>query len=89
MKTQTYKMEFGGSTYRLGRLDAEQIGAIRALIQAVTFQPADRPIDEANRWVKITGDAGPVVYLDRRAILGRTAPPDYSWLNCNRVTIDK
>jgi hypothetical protein len=70
MKKQAYTMTFAGSTYRLGKLDAEQMMTIRALIQAITFQPADKPITEDGRWVRIDGDAGPVVYLDRRVILG-------------------
>jgi hypothetical protein len=71
MIKQTYTMTFAGSKYRLGKLDAEQMMTIRALIQAVTYQPADSPITEANRWIQIDGDAGPVVHLDRRVILGR------------------
>lgn len=71
MEKQDYTMTFDGTRYHLGQLDAEQMMAIRVLIQAVTFQPADAPITEANRWIQITGDAGPVVHLDRRAILKR------------------
>lgn len=68
---QCYTMTFAGTTYRLGRLDAEQVMTIRALIQSITFQPDASPITEENRWVTIDGDAGPVVHLDRRVILKR------------------
>jgi hypothetical protein len=71
MVKQNYVMTFAGSKYRLGKLDAEQMGAIQMLIQAVTFQPADKPITEDARHVRIDGDAGPVLILDRRAILNR------------------
>lgn len=71
MIKQTYVMTFAGSRYMLGQLDAEQMMTIRALVQAVTYQPDDSPITEANRWVRIDGDAGPVLHLDRRAILRR------------------
>ena len=69
--TQRYTMTFAGTTYHLGRLDAEQMMTIRALVQAVTFQPDGAPIDEAHRWIDIDGDAGPVLRLDRRNILRR------------------
>jgi hypothetical protein len=68
MIKQRYTMTFAGTTYQLGKLDAEQMSTIRVLIQAIT-QPKWKPIPEDSRWVKIEGDAGPVLLLDRRVIL--------------------
>ena len=73
MNKQTFTMTFAGSTYRLGKLDAEQIMTIRALIQFATFQPADSPITEDSRWIKIEGSADREddVHIDRRVIFNR------------------
>jgi hypothetical protein len=68
--TQRYTMTFAGTVYQLGRLDAEQMATIRALIQHATFQPTGTPIPEDQRWIRIDGDAGPVLQLDRRVTTG-------------------
>jgi hypothetical protein len=70
MTRDTYTATVWGQRFRLGSLTAEQLTTLRALLQAATFHPSDSPVTEANRWITVEGAAaGPVIVLDRRAIL--------------------